>query len=117
MNFENLEVWQKSLTLSKVIYEVTKQFPEEEKFGITNQMRRSVISIISNIAEGSMRGSDKDFARFISIAMGSASELKAQAILPRELGFVKENIANDIIEETNSVARMLYGLKKRLKDD
>ena len=87
MPFEKLIVWQKSMILAKSIYAATTIFPDAERYGITSQMRRAAVSIPSNIAEGSQRKTDKDYASFIAIAQGSYAELKTQTLLARELGF------------------------------
>ena len=78
-NFEKLDVWQKSIALADLVYALTKAFPADERFGLTNQMRRAAVSISSNIAEGASRSSKPDFRRFIEIAAGSAFELVSQA--------------------------------------
>ena len=88
--FEKLQVWQKSRELSVYVYKATKKFPSEEKFGLISQMRRAVISISSNVAEGTGRHSFKDKARFTEIAYGSALELLNQVILSNDLEFLSE---------------------------
>jgi four helix bundle protein len=85
-DFRNLLVWQKSHELVLEIYRISRDFPREELFGLTSQMRRCAVSVPSNIAEGCGRGSDPDFARFLIIAMGSCSELEYQVLLSRDLG-------------------------------
>lgn len=91
-SFERLIVWQKTRQLSKVIYESTQLFPEDERFGLTSQMRRCAISISSNIAEGTGRHSNKDKARFTEIAYGSALELLNQAKLSHDWNFFQMKI-------------------------
>jgi four helix bundle protein len=81
-NFEKLEVWQKSIALADVIYSQSRSFPVDERFGLTNQMRRSVVSVSSNIAEGSSRSSKTDFGRFIETGTGSVFELVSQSFMP-----------------------------------
>ena len=88
--FKDLLAWQKSLTLAKKVYQVTGNFPTEERFGLVNQMRRCAVSIPSNIAEGYGRGSDKELLRFLYVALGSSNELETQLILSLELSFMKE---------------------------
>ena len=80
-NFEKLDVWQKSIAFADFIYSETRKFPNEERFGLTNQMRRAAVSISSNIAEGSSRSSKSDFARFVEIATGSVFEIVSQAFI------------------------------------
>ena len=111
-SFEKLTVWQKSRKLSFVIYKVTKAFPKEEIFGLTSQMRRSAISISSNIAEGSGRHSAKDKARFSEIAYGSALELLNQIILSKDLEFVSNENYNEIRSEIEEITSMLDSLYK-----
>ena len=104
-SFEKLIVWQKSRKLTVKIYKVTKSFPNEERFGLTSQMRRCAISISSNISEGSGRNSNKDKARFTEIAFASALELLNQAIIANDLELITNNelkeIRNNIEEITN----------------
>ena len=112
--FEGLEVWQLSKQLAVEIYRETDIFPKTEQFGLTNQIRRASVSIMSNIAEGSARGSDKDFARFISMALGSCAEVKAQLILAGELNFTNPEKIADFIGKIDSIGRMLKGLKNSI---
>jgi four helix bundle protein len=111
-SFEKLNVWQKSRQLAVEIYKVTKSFPEEERFGLVSQMRRSVVSISSNIAEGSGRYNPKDKARFTEIAFGSALELLNQSIISFDLEYLdKENYENTR-KEISEITAMLDGLRK-----
>lgn len=111
-SFEKLKVWQKARILSVTIYNVTKQFPSEEKYGLTSQMRRCAISISSNIAEGTGRHSNKDKARFTEIAYSSLLELLNQLILSRDLELISEEILTQIRESISEIAAMLDGLYK-----
>lgn len=113
-DFRNLEVWQRAHQVVLAVYRVTTGFPSGERFGLTSQMRRCAVSIPSNIAEGSGRDSDPDFARFLRISMGSASELDYQLLLARDLGFMDEESYDDLSTELARVKRMLNGLLKRL---
>jgi four helix bundle protein len=113
--FEDLEVWQLSVELAKEIYLITKNFPKDEQYGITSQIRRSVISISSNIAEGSGRGTKIDFARFVNIAIGSGAELKSQIIVARELEYIKNDKSEPLIDLINQIGRMLKGLERSLR--
>lgn len=110
-NHKDLEVWKKSIELSKNIYVLTKVFPREEIYGLTSQIRRSAVSIPSNIAEGSARNSDKEFIRFLHISLGSLAELETQLIISKEIGYL-EKIDIDLEE----IRRMLLGLIKYLKN-
>lgn len=84
--YQKLHIWGKAMLLAKKIYVITSQFPKQEIYGMTSQMRRAAVSIPSNIAEGSQRGTNKDFANFIGIARGSLAELETQFILARDIG-------------------------------
>ncbi len=109
--YKKLKKWQKGIDLVQEIYEITRTFPKEEVFGITAQMRRSAISIPSNIAEGSQRTTNKDFALFISIAMGSLAELETQIIVSEKQKYIsKEKYAqlNLQIEELSKMLRSFY---------
>jgi four helix bundle protein len=88
--FERLDVWQKSIDFADLVYRITRAFPDDERFGLTSQMRRAAVSISSNIAEGSSRFSNKDFVRFIEIATGSLFEVVSQSFLSRKQGFLNE---------------------------
>jgi len=102
-NFRELDIWKESRILVKEIYLLMKEMPEEEKFGLTSQMKRCSISIPSNIAEGCAKKSNKDFARFLEISLGSCYELETQLILCTDLGFLKENNINQIINTAQSI--------------
>jgi four helix bundle protein len=90
-NFEKLDVWQKAVDFADVIYNETQGFPSEERFGLTNQLRRAAVSISSNIAEGSSRSSKNDFARFGEIAAGSVFEAVSQTFIAHRRGFLSED--------------------------
>ena len=111
-SFEKLTVWQESRKLASTIYQLTKSFPEDEKFGLISQMRRCSISISSNIAEGSGRNTNKDKARFTVIAFGSALELLNQIIIASDLNFITKNEAEDLRESISKITAMLDGLHK-----
>ena len=114
MDFQQYTVWQRSRELTKAIYRATRAFPDEERFGLSAQIRRSVISIGSNIAEGAGRGSDRDFARFVSIARGSTVELHHQLIVATDLGYISVTKSNELIGKTTEVRRMCTSLRQRL---
>jgi four helix bundle protein len=114
-SFENLEVWQKSRELVKEVYRVTSDFPADEKFGLTSQLRRAAVSVSSNIAEGSSRWSKKDQARFYEIAFGSLIEILNQSILSNDLEFMESTKLQDIRNNIDSIGRMLNSLYKAAK--
>ena len=98
-NYKELLVWEKARKIVKEIYLATQVFPDAEKFGLTSQMRRSAISIPSNIAEGSGRTTNKDFAYFLSVALSSAYELETQVILSGDWGFLKNDIEESLLKK------------------
>ena len=108
-------VWQKSLQLVKIIYKNTSCFPKEEMFGLTSQIRRSAISIPSNIAEGSGRGTDKELNHFLNIAQGSAFELETQIIIAFELEFLTKEKFEIISTNLEEIQRMISGFQKKLQ--
>ncbi len=111
-SFEKLTVWQRARKLSVVIYKTTREFPKEELFGLTSQMRRCAVSISSNIAEGTGRHSAKDKARFTEIAYGSALELLNQMILSNDLEFISNETYNEVRSEIDEITAMLDSLYK-----
>jgi four helix bundle protein len=113
-NFEKLDLWQKAIVFADSIYSETRHFPAEERFGLTNQMRRAGVSISSNIAEGSSRMSQTDFARFIEIATGSVFEVTSQAFIAKKQGLLSEEKFRAIYRGAEELSRMLSGLRKSL---
>ena len=113
-SYKELDVWKKSMDLVEICYNVSTQFPKEELYCLTNQLRRAVISIPSNIAEGQSRWSTKEFLRFLSIAKGSLSELETQLILAQRLKYISEEKLIEVIELTNEIGKMISGLRKSL---
>ena len=110
-----MDVWKRSIKLGKLVYRITSQFPSSERFGLVSQMKRAVVSIASNLAEGAARSIKKEFLRFIYVAQGSASELDTQAELAKELGFLDQRDFEDIEAELNIVSKQLYGLAKAIR--
>ena len=111
-SFEKLDVWRLGITLTKSIYTLTKNFPDEEKFGLTAQIRRAVVSITSNIAEGSSRISGKEQARFSEISFGSLLEVLNQLIVAVELNYMKETELNNLRPLIEEIANKLNSLRK-----
>ncbi len=114
-SYRDLEAWKKSIVLAKKIYELTETFPSKENFSLTNQLRRSAISVASNIAEGQARQSRKEFLYFLNICIGSLAELETQLIISKEINLITENILEDILANTDELIRMVKGLMNHLK--
>jgi four helix bundle protein len=112
--FEKLEVWQKAIDFADTVYLVTRHFPADERFGLTNQMRRAAVSISSNIAEGSARIAKKDFARFIEIATGSLYEVNSQGFIGRNQGFLRPDEFSRLYTAAEEQGRMPSGLRRSL---
>lgn len=110
--YKDLIVWQKSIRLVVLVYEYTKDFPSTESYGLTSQIRRSAVSIPSNIAEGSKRKTKKDFQQFLSIALGSGAELETQIEISRQLKLGNGASIDDIENLLDEVMKMLYSLFK-----
>lgn len=113
---KDLKVWQRSLEFVTVIYTLTNNFPQSEKFGLTNQIRRSAVSIPSNIAEGSARNHDKEFIQFLYIALSSASELDTQIRISVNLEFLNKEKSKELLEELDSISKMIQGLIRFVKN-
>lgn len=114
-SYQDLRVWQQSMSLAKEIYQLTGSFPASERFGLTAQMRRAAVSIPSNIAEGHSRSGSKDFYRFLSIALGSVAELETQIIVSADLNFLNLEIHREILFRLNSIGKMIRGLQKSIE--
>jgi len=114
MSFTDLKVWNKAHSLVLEIYKVTRKFPQEEKFGLTQQIRRAAVSIMANIAEGTKRRSDRDFGHFLNIAEGSLEEVKCYIILSQDLNYIDNGIFLDLFSMSEEIGKMLQGLIKKL---
>lgn len=112
-NFERLEVWHKAVMFAGQVYRMTRPFPREEQFGLTNQIRRAGISVASNIAEGSARP-PADFVRFLSYAGGSVCEVVTQATISRNEGYLDATDYQRLYADAEEISRMLSGLRKSL---
>ena len=115
-DFKSLRIWQDAMSLTKDVYLSTAQFPASEKYGLISQINRAAVSIPSNIAEGSGRGSDKEFTHFLSIALGSAYELETQLLLAQSVGFVGPNQLPELLALVQKIQRMINKFKDRLKN-
>jgi four helix bundle protein len=114
-DFRELKVWQKAHRLTLAVYQCSTGFPVEERFGLTSQLRRCAASVAANLAEGCGRNGDPEFARFCSIALGSASELDYHLLLARDLDLLKSAQYTALAKSTNEIKRMLSSLIRTLK--
>ena len=115
-NFEKLETWHKAIAFADLVYSVTRTYPEVERFGLTNQMRRAAVSISSNIAEGSSRSSKTDYTRFVEIATGSLFEVVSQATICKGQRFLSEEDFLKLYSAAEEQSRMLSGLRRSLAE-
>ncbi len=113
-SYKDLIVWQKSMCLATSIYKLTSKFPKEEMYGLSSQMKRAAVSIASNVAEGSIRGSKKDFAHFLRMASGSVAELQTQTEICRQLPFGSKLDYNEIDSLMVKINKMIHGLIRKL---
>jgi four helix bundle protein len=111
-NFKKLKIWQKGVGLAVDVYYLTKDFPDDEKFGMINQMRRSACSVANNIAEGSRKSSGKEFNRFLEISDGSAAELITQFIISNKIGYISEYDLKSFEDRINEIQKMIKSLKE-----
>jgi len=113
---KDLNVWKKAIEFVSVIYSVTNKFPDTERYGLTNQIRRASVSIPSNIAEGSARNHNKEFIQFLYISLSSAAEVDTQIRISLNLGFLSKAEAELTLDELESISKMLQGLIKSIKN-
>jgi four helix bundle protein len=113
--FKELLIWKKSRIFCAEIYSIMAAFPSDEKFGLTNQLRRASVSIPSNIAEGSSRNSNKDFSRFLEIAIGSAYEIETQLLIAFDLGFIKFDTLETLTDQLEEIIKMTSKFRSTLK--
>lgn len=111
-NFEKLETWQKAIKFADLVYEATRDFPADERFGLTNQMRRAAVSVSSNIAEGDARNSKADYARFLEIAAGSLFEVVSQSFVGKRQGFLSDLAFQKLYVAAEEQGKMLSGLRR-----
>jgi four helix bundle protein len=115
-DFRNLKVWQKAHVLTLEVYRNTCGFPVDERFGLTTQLRRSCASAPANLAEGCARGCDVDFARFVNIAAGSASETDYHLLLARDLGYFNDAAYQPLLDQVSEIKRMLNSFERTLRN-
>lgn len=114
-SYRDLDVWKKSIELVKNIYLATKVFPKDELYGLINQMRRSAVSIPSNIAEGKTRQYKNEYIQFLYIALGSCAELETQLVISKELGYLTKEVEAELLEKLDHICRMTRNLIKSLR--
>ncbi len=114
-DYKNLDVWKESRKLVSIIYKVVQSFPEEEKYGLSSQLKRAVISVPSNISEGIARNYNKEAKQFFYIAKGSIYEIETQIYLALDLGFIKENQVEEVFNQITSVRKLIIGFIKYLE--
>jgi four helix bundle protein len=115
-NYKELNVWKRGIKLAVEIYRLSQNFPVEERYGLTSQMRRSAISVPSNVAEGAGRRTDKEFAHFLRIGHGSICELETQLYVAYELGYVKDDVFSSVTTELTEVQKMLFSLISKFEN-
>jgi len=113
-SFKELKVWQKGIEVVEKVYKATASFPEEERYGLSAQMRRAAVSIPSNIAEGHLRKTTKDFKQFLSIARGSCAELQTQIIIAHKLGFVEQSDFENLSSIMTELSKMLSSFYSKI---
>lgn len=116
-DFRKIKAWQRADTLAQAIYTATRDFPKEERYGLTSQMRRSAVSIAANIAEGSARSGQNDYLRFLNVALGSFRELEYYCYLAEALGYLPKSNHLHLEEKLGEVGRTLHGLTRSVQSD
>lgn len=114
-SYRDLEAWKLAIRLTRFICRASEQFPQEERFGLTSQIRRAAVSVASNIAEGWGRGTTSDYARFLRMARGSIFEVETQMCIARELGFVGDEVFEPVDELLRDTGRVLAGLLRSIE--
>jgi four helix bundle protein len=114
-NFKELKVWQKGLEIATKSFKLTESFPKEERFGLSIQITRAAVSIPSNIAEGSSRSSEKDYNRFLEIALGSGFELETQLLIAEAANYGSKEIRDQMLQGLDEEQKMLIAFMKRLE--
>jgi four helix bundle protein len=114
--FRELKIWQRSMDLTEMIYQLTDGFPKDEKFGLSAQLKRCAVSIPSNISEGAGRGTNRQFKYFLAISMGSCNEVQTQIELSFRFKFIKKEVLEKVVEETIQIYRMILTFYHSLKD-
>jgi four helix bundle protein len=116
-NYRELKIWQRSMDFVVKVYEVSAGFPKEERYGLTAQLRRCVVSVPSNISEGAGRGTNKQFKRFLEFSMGSINEVQTQIELACRVNYLLKEVYEPLIDEALQIYKMILGFYNSLKDD
>lgn len=116
-NYKGLKIWHRSMDLVEQVYILTDQIPKNEIYGLIGQIKRSAVSVPSNIAEGAGRSSDKEFIRYLSISTGSLNELNTQLVIARRLNFINEDVLQKIEDDINEIHKMTYNFKSQLESN
>jgi four helix bundle protein len=114
-NFKELRIWQKGIEIAVNCFRLTRDFPKEERFGLSSQITKAAVSISSNIAEGSSRDSEKDYSRFIQISLGSVYELETQLLIAQKVSFGNQELLQKILLDINDEQRMIMGFSIKLR--
>jgi four helix bundle protein len=115
-NFRKLIVWQKAVEFTVHVYKATGRFPKNEQFGLVTQINRSAVSVASNIAEGSGRGTKKDFSNFLGIALASSYECETQLIISEKLGFISNEEMSELIDKLSEIQKIVSTLRNKFKE-
>ncbi len=113
-NAKRLDIWKKGMALVNAIYDATDKFPKTEMFGLCSQMQRAAVSVPSNIAEGSGKGSDKEFVRFLGHSLGSLFELETQVLIATQRGFIAEQDSTKLLDDISTLQRQVYAYRDKL---
>ncbi|MBI4685506.1 MAG: four helix bundle protein [Nitrospirae bacterium] len=113
-SFRDLNIWKDAIKLVKLIYEITKTFPNSEIYGLTSQIRRAAVSVPSNIAEGHIRRHTAEFRQFLFVALGSLAELETQVIIANELGYVNKEVRGRVIQDMDVLSKQIHSLISKL---
>jgi four helix bundle protein len=113
--FEDLRVWQEAREIVNVVYKLTRKFPSKERYGLASQVQRAAVSTMSNIAEGFERGTNKEFISFLYVAKGSNGEVRSQAYVAFDLGYVSQAECDDLVQQCETLSRRLYKFIEYLK--
>lgn len=115
-SYRDLQVWQKAMLFAEAVYGMTAGFPKEELYGLCSQLRRAVVSVPSNIAEGSSHRSTQEFIRYVNIASGSLAEIETQLMLAGKLQFIQREPLEELLNQSQEISRMLFYLQKSLSE-